>query len=161
MSTPPKPGARPSFRVGQELSDDLAVIMSATGATLSDVIREAVRHMADAVRRAQDYGDVPEGTAPTILGAHYAETAGQAPVGRSPGPASDSQRRQVSDTQPAASDTGPNPSDTRPGTRAGGPPSSGAKTAASDARPAMSDGLRPTPASPVGRHRPAVRRLAT
>jgi len=161
LSTPPKPGARPSVRVGQELSDDLAVIMSATGANLSDVIREAVRHMADAIRRAQDYGDVPEGTAPTILGAHYAEAAGQAPVGHSPAPASDSHRRQASDTQPAASDTGTNPSDTGPGTRAGGPPSSGAKTAASDAHPAMSDALRPTPAGPVGHRQTAVRHSAT
>lgn len=80
MSTPPRPGARPSIRVGQDLSDDLAVIMTATGGTLSDAVRDAVRHLADAYRRAWDYGDVPKGTAPTILGAYYAEAPGQAPV---------------------------------------------------------------------------------
>jgi hypothetical protein len=138
MSTPPQPGDRPSVRVGQDLSDDLTVIMSASNAktTVSDIVREAVRHMADAYRRAQDYGDVPEGTAPTILGAYYAEAPDQTPV------------RRLSD----ASYTAPvRPADTQL-TKA----ASAATTASDDGPPDASDvrhdgPARPTPpATPIG-----------
>jgi len=35
--------------------------------------------MALEIRHAWDYGDVPEGTAPTILGIHYAESPDHTP----------------------------------------------------------------------------------
>ena len=54
----------PGFR------DDLAVLM-ANGARASDVVRDAVHHMADAYRRGDDYGDVADGTDPVITGCTY------------------------------------------------------------------------------------------
>lgn len=67
MTTPPKPGDRPSVRVDQELSDDLAVIMR-TCPTLADAVRHAVSIVADAYRNAWAMGVVPDGVQPRIVG---------------------------------------------------------------------------------------------
>lgn len=53
------------------MRDDLAVLM-ANGARASDVIRAAVAHMANAYRRAHEYGDVPTDQDPQITGTRYA-----------------------------------------------------------------------------------------
>jgi hypothetical protein len=63
--TPPDIGRNAPVRVTADFRDDLTILMS-TGATLTDVIRAAVRDRADAYRRAWDHGDVPPGTAPVI-----------------------------------------------------------------------------------------------
>ncbi|MEU4092014.1 hypothetical protein [Streptomyces sp. NPDC026673] len=69
--TPPAVGRNVSVRVLDEgVYDDLAVLMR-PGGTASDAIRLAVRHLADAYRTAWDYDDVPDGTAPRILGVRY------------------------------------------------------------------------------------------
>ncbi|WP_371652485.1 MULTISPECIES: hypothetical protein [unclassified Streptomyces] len=65
-TTPPAPGSRPSVRVDQALSDDLAVIMS-TGGTFADAVRQAVGQLADMYRTAWAHGVCPDGTAPTLL----------------------------------------------------------------------------------------------
>jgi hypothetical protein len=67
MSTPPKPGARPSVRVDQQLSDDLAALMI-DGGTVSDAVRQAVAVVANAYRHAWATGRVPEGMAPIVGG---------------------------------------------------------------------------------------------
>lgn len=67
MSTPPKPGSRPSVRVDQELSDNLTTMMRVTGLTLSDAVRHAIAFMADAYATAWAQGVVPEGVEPRIL----------------------------------------------------------------------------------------------
>lgn len=67
---PPDVGKNAPVRVTRDFRDDLTVLMS-TGATLTDVIRAAVRDRADAYRRAWDHGDVSPGTAPVIR-VHYA-----------------------------------------------------------------------------------------
>jgi transposase len=54
-----------------DFRDDLAELMR-HGQTATDAIRAAVRTMADAHRRAHDYGDVPHDTAPRITQAVYA-----------------------------------------------------------------------------------------
>jgi hypothetical protein len=64
--TAPKPGTRTSTRVDDQLSDDLAVLMS-PGGTASDAIRAAVGQLADMYRTAWAHGVVPHGTAPTLL----------------------------------------------------------------------------------------------
>jgi hypothetical protein len=69
----------PAFR------DDLA-ILTRNGASEADAIRAAVQHMADAYRRAWDYGDVAEGTDPVITGCTYSgelRPGAPAPVGGS------------------------------------------------------------------------------
>lgn len=65
MSTPPEVGKGLSVRVDDSLYDDLAVLLKA-GGKLSDAVRDAVRHAADAYRAAWDYGDYPEGIAPAL-----------------------------------------------------------------------------------------------
>lgn len=67
MTTPPKAGSRPSVRVDQELSDNLAVMMRA-GLTLSDAVRHAVATVAGAYATAWDQGVVPQGIEPRIIG---------------------------------------------------------------------------------------------
>lgn len=148
MTTPPKPGARPSVRVGQDLSDDFAVIMSVSDSTttVSDIVRDCVRHVADAYRRAWDYGDVPEGTAPTILGVYYAEAPARAPVRHTPAP--------LSDTAQAPSDSGPRPAHRAPAAPATARP----RPAVPDGSPAPSDTPRPTGGAPVRHQRPAAGR---
>ncbi|MDK0520374.1 hypothetical protein [Streptomyces sp. ML-6] len=64
--TPPKTGTRTSIRVDDQLSDDLAVLMT-PGGTVSDAIRTAVGQLADMYRTAWARGVVPHGTAPTLL----------------------------------------------------------------------------------------------
>lgn len=66
MTTPPKPGARPSVRVDQQLSDDLAVMMR-TGVNVSDAVRHAVSIVAGAYRHAWATGVVPDGVEPHIV----------------------------------------------------------------------------------------------
>ena len=51
--------------------------------------------MALEIRHAWDYGDVPEGTAPTILGIHYAESPHHTPTRRLP---NTSDKSKVTDT---------------------------------------------------------------
>ncbi|MCA1218679.1 hypothetical protein [Streptomyces sp. 8L] len=69
MSTPPKPGARPSVRVDQQLSDDLAALM-VDGRTVSDAVRQAVAVVAQSYRYAWRTGRVPEGVAPIVGGCY-------------------------------------------------------------------------------------------
>ncbi|MFZ3569265.1 hypothetical protein ACNYS0_20145 [Streptomyces sp. BH034] len=70
--TPPAVGRSLSVRVTHDdMRDDLAVVMRAHGEA-ADPVRRAVRLLADAYRRAWDYGDVPDGTAPRILSVRYA-----------------------------------------------------------------------------------------
>jgi transposase len=68
---PPPVGKNVPVRVTAEFRDDLAELMR-HGASATDAIRAAVRAMADAHRRAHDYGDVPHDTAPRITQAVYA-----------------------------------------------------------------------------------------
>lgn len=56
-----------SVRVDKSLSDDLTVIMKAGGG-VSDALRTAVSTLSDIYRGAWEYGVVPVGTAPTVLG---------------------------------------------------------------------------------------------
>lgn len=67
MSTPPKPGSRPSVRVDQQMSDDLAALM-VEGGTVSDAVRQALSVVAGAYRYAWSTGRVPEGVAPIVGG---------------------------------------------------------------------------------------------
>ncbi|MGW1770652.1 hypothetical protein [Streptomyces sp. NPDC002104] len=64
--TAPAPGTRPSIRVDDALSDDLAVIMSA-GVNMSDAVREAVTVWADMHRAAWAHGMSPQGSPPRLL----------------------------------------------------------------------------------------------
>lgn len=68
---PPPVGANAPVRVTEPFRDDLTTLM-ANGRSLTDVIREAVRIMADAHRCAWDYGDVPRDQDPRIMHAVYA-----------------------------------------------------------------------------------------
>jgi hypothetical protein len=71
-ATPPAVGRSVSVRVRDEDDrDDLATLMRAHGEA-ADPVRLAVRLLADAYRRAWDYGDVPDGTPPHILAVRYA-----------------------------------------------------------------------------------------
>ncbi|MFM9368084.1 hypothetical protein [Streptomyces sp. Da 82-17] len=74
-NTPPAVGKRASVRVDAELHADLAVLMS-DGTKLSDAVRQAVGLLANSYRRAWDYGDVPDGTAPHVLSVRYALSDG-------------------------------------------------------------------------------------
>lgn len=83
-TTPPPIGRNMTVRVIPDMHDDLAVLLT-PGGTLADVVRDALRNMADAYRRAWDMGDVPHGTAPVIR-VHYSGEivpARTAPVGGS------------------------------------------------------------------------------
>lgn len=68
---PPEIGKALSVRVDADLSDDLAVVMQ-TGVIASDAVRQALRLLADAYRKAWDYDDCPRGTAPQILAVQIA-----------------------------------------------------------------------------------------
>lgn len=70
-NTPPPVGRNVPVRLTQDFHDDLTTLM-ANGRTATDVIREAVRHMADAYRCAHDYGDMPHDQDPRIMHAVYA-----------------------------------------------------------------------------------------
>lgn len=70
-SGPPDVGKNVPVRVTEAFRDDLAELMR-HGQTATDVIRAAVRTMADAHRRAHDYADVPPDQAPRITQAVYA-----------------------------------------------------------------------------------------
>lgn len=77
QKTTPQPTTEPpralSVRVNtDDMRDDLAVIMRAHGGTYGDPVRLAIRHLADAYRRAWDYQEVPDGTPPHIIGIRYA-----------------------------------------------------------------------------------------
>jgi hypothetical protein len=57
------------------LDDDLAAdlaTLTTNGNQPSDAVRAAVRHMADAYRRAWEHGDVPADTDPVIRSCTYA-----------------------------------------------------------------------------------------
>jgi hypothetical protein len=68
---PPAVGKNVPVRLTADFRDDLALLMR-HGTSATDVIRTAVRTMADAHRRAHDYGDVPHDQAPRITQAVYA-----------------------------------------------------------------------------------------
>lgn len=79
MTTPTNTGAAPrnlTVRRTPEFAEDLAVL---TGTVQSDgtalsataAVHLAVQLLADAVRRAHDYGDVPEGTMPAVVSVRY------------------------------------------------------------------------------------------
>lgn len=61
--TVPAAGTRPSVRVDAAMSDDLAVLMRG-GASVSDVLRIAVGHLAEAYRNAWASGIIPDGAMP-------------------------------------------------------------------------------------------------
>jgi hypothetical protein len=63
--TPPDVGKNAPVRVTRDMHDDLTILMS-TGATLTDVIRAAVRQAADIHRTAWANGVCPTGTAPIV-----------------------------------------------------------------------------------------------
>jgi len=86
-----------------DFAEDLALLTNTvqpdgTTLTATAAVHHAVRLLADAHRHAWDYGDVPEGTAPTILGIHYAESPDHTPVRRLP---NTSDRAEGSDTMHA------------------------------------------------------------
>lgn len=70
-NTPPPVGRNVPVRLTETFHDDLTLLM-ANGRTATDVIRAAVRIMADAHRSAWDYGDIPRDTDPRIMHAVYA-----------------------------------------------------------------------------------------
>lgn len=70
-----------TVRVSRDFADDLAVLTRARrpGGTTLDrtaAVHEAVRLLAQAYRCAWDYGDVPDGAAPRVLGVRYAASDG-------------------------------------------------------------------------------------
>jgi hypothetical protein len=75
----PQPGSRPTVRVDDALSDDLAILMR-TGANLSDAIRAAVGQAADMYRTAWAHGVVPEGETPILLAFQFAARPTDAPA---------------------------------------------------------------------------------
>lgn len=79
---PPPPGAIARARVTPDMHDDLTILMR-NGASVTDIIRAAVRDRADAYRRAWDYADTPHDQAPVITGCTYdGDTRpGQHPMG--------------------------------------------------------------------------------
>lgn len=68
---PPAVGKNAPVRVTPDFRDDLAELMR-HGQSATDAIRTAVRVMADAHRRAHDYGDVPHDQPARITQAVYA-----------------------------------------------------------------------------------------
>jgi hypothetical protein len=65
MSTPPPVGRTASVKVDAQLYDDLQTML-ATGMTVSDAVRSAVRIVAGIYRKTWDAGAVPVGSRPTI-----------------------------------------------------------------------------------------------
>lgn len=114
MTTPPKAGARPTVRVDQEMSDDLAVLMR-PGLNVTDAVRHAVSIVADAYRNAWAMGVVPDGVQPRIVGHDVMPSDARPTPSDSPQPASsapsDTPRRPRPTGGPTPSD-GPRP--TRP-----------------------------------------------
>lgn len=64
--SPPAAGTRPSFRVDDQLADDLATIMR-TGVNVSDAVRLAVRQLAAQYRTAWANNVCPPGRPPVVL----------------------------------------------------------------------------------------------
>lgn len=62
---PPAIGKQISVKVDAQLYDDLATML-ATGMTVSDAVRSALRIVAGTYRKVWDHTDVPHGTRPTI-----------------------------------------------------------------------------------------------
>lgn len=65
-----------TVRVSPDFADDVAVLTSAvqpdgTKLDRTAAVHEAVRLLADAYRRAWDYDDVPDGTAPDVVSVRY------------------------------------------------------------------------------------------
>lgn len=80
MSTPPLVGKTVSVKVDAQLYDDLTTML-ATGMTVSDAVRSALRIVAGTYQKVWDHTDVPYGVRPTIT--RYWITrydAGQEPV---------------------------------------------------------------------------------
>jgi hypothetical protein len=74
-----------SVRVDKSLSDDLRTIMQAGGG-VSDALRLALATLSDIYRGAWEYGVVPVGTAPNVVGYSIAppppsDTASDTPEG--------------------------------------------------------------------------------
>jgi hypothetical protein len=65
VTTPPPVGKTITVKVNQELYDDLAVMLR-TGMTVTDAVRRAVFHMAEAYHNAWKLGAVPDGKLPII-----------------------------------------------------------------------------------------------
>ena len=71
-----------TVRRTHDLADNLAVLTSAVqhdGSTTSATaaVHRAVQLLADAYRRAWDYGDVPDGTAPDVIAVRYRTADGE------------------------------------------------------------------------------------
>jgi hypothetical protein len=80
VSTPPPVGKTVSVKVDAQLYDDLTTML-ATGMTVSDAVRSALRIVAGTYRKVWDHTDVAHGVRPTIT--RYFITrydAGQEPV---------------------------------------------------------------------------------
>lgn len=75
----PLPGSRPSIRVDNQLSDDLAIIMR-TGGNAADAIRTAVGQLADMYRTAWAHGTVPEGAPAQLIAYQLAALPTGAPA---------------------------------------------------------------------------------
>ncbi|MDF2710665.1 MAG: hypothetical protein K0R62_6317 [Nonomuraea muscovyensis] len=65
MSTPPPVGKTASVKVDAQMYDDLQTML-ATGMTVSDAVRSALRIVAGTYRKVWENTDVPEGVRPTI-----------------------------------------------------------------------------------------------
>ncbi|MFE9127073.1 hypothetical protein ACFYOF_16910 [Streptomyces sp. NPDC007148] len=65
MSTPPPVGKNASVKVDQALYDDLTTML-ATGMTVSDAVRSALRIVAGTYRKAWEHTTLPHGVRPTI-----------------------------------------------------------------------------------------------
>ncbi|MFI1021281.1 hypothetical protein [Streptomyces olivaceus] len=65
MSTPPPVGKTASVKVDAQMYDDLQTML-ATGMTVSDAVRSALRIVAGTYRKVWDHTDTPEGVRPTI-----------------------------------------------------------------------------------------------
>ncbi|MFF0510972.1 hypothetical protein [Streptomyces sp. NPDC004250] len=65
MSTPPAVGKTASVKVDSQMYDDLETML-ATGMTVSDAVRSALRIVAGTYRKVWDHTDMPVGARPTI-----------------------------------------------------------------------------------------------
>lgn len=65
MSSPPPVGKTVSVKVDAQLYDDLTTML-ATGMTVSDAVRSALRIVAGTYRKVWDHTDVQHGVRPTI-----------------------------------------------------------------------------------------------
>lgn len=65
MTTPPAVGKTVSVKVDAQLYDDLTTML-ATGMTVSDAVRSAMRIVAGTYRKVWDHTHVPPGVRPTI-----------------------------------------------------------------------------------------------